>query len=327
MAHYLEATKPDNDARKDLFEGMLTAVEHVGRLYSAAFNKRKAILDPIAHATRFQTRSVMVIGLGASNVLETGLTLNPLYGTPMIPGTSIKGIVAHYCSTVLGAADSRYKGPNIGTDNESRQKAGEIYEALFGKLEQSMDEAGGVNKIDAESGFLRFYDAWMVPEDVAKSLVPDVMTPHHGDYYMGSAEVPTDFDDPNPVTFMTVKGTFEVHIGCEEPDEEKRKAWLKFANDIAKSALTAFGVGGKTRAGYGRMKPVKQVKPPKPPKEQKIVIADFVGVTGGKARFKVEGKTATFNPPVIPQRGQKQFKAIVVREDANSYVLKLAEVK
>ena len=263
MVRYLRAaldgTQEGVDAKKDIFDHMRTAAAAAQPIYARAFHLRREALSGVSAARTFETLGPMIVGLGGSNVLETGLTLNTLYGTPMIPGASVKGIVAHYCSQVLGAADPAYLGPALDDRNQPTQPAGEIYEALFGKVDRVYNAGGTVSPVptgEMSGGYLRFYDAWLEPDGLRDAFVDDVMTPHHGDYYGGKADLPTDFDDPNPVTFMAVQGRFEVRVGCEEPDPGKRREWLAFAMDLTQKALEAWGLGGKTRAGYGRMKAV-----------------------------------------------------------------------
>jgi CRISPR-associated protein Cmr6 len=97
-----------------------------------------------------------------------------------------------------------------------------------------------------DSGHVVFHDSWSYPG--SKGLVMDVMTPHHGNYYSGKPDAaPTDFDDPNPVTFLSVAGKFRVAVSCENND------WADFTLTLLKSALKDWGVGGKTSSGYGRM--------------------------------------------------------------------------
>ncbi len=334
MARYLKETKGKGEnstanesaiqARADLFEAMKKAEANVKPLYEIAAKRRDTALEKAdADFRDFETVGSMVIGLGGSNVLETGLTLNPTYGTPMIPGSSLKGITAHYCSAVLGATDPNYSA------------GGKIYEALFG-TESTVQEQN--------AGYIRFYDAWMLPESVKKALVDDVMTPHHGEYYSGEAETPTDFDDPNPVTFLSLKGKFKVWLACEEPDEAKRSEWLEFVHNLVKAALECYGVGGKIRAGYGRMKAIlseedKQRKAAKAagfnhvPGETVMIRCTKVEVNkkGKEKRTFVfeegaDGKTLrSQTPPKVPEG--TVFKAQIERIDRSNdvYMFKAIE--
>lgn len=343
MARYIKDIKGPSDksdaakdARRDLFCAMQSAVrsEAVINLYKEAFRRRSEVLNAAALKRDFKTRdgSVIAIGLGSSSVTETGLTLNPTFGTPMIPGSTLKGITAHYCSEVLGAADERYRGPVFDNSGRQTQPGGEIYETLFGKV--------GTDDVGDEAGYLSFYDAWITPDTLKDSLVNDVMTPHHGDYYVKGTE-PTDFDAPNPVTFMAVKGTFEVRLGCEEPDADKRDAWLRFAMKIVKDALDSYGVGGKTRAGYGRMKALKSAadsaKEQAAAKAAADAAAGFMRKAGdvvsvicnkpnkkGNAQCKIDGKPVRFQTPLKASEGTElSLRILEINNDA--YLVELVQ--
>jgi CRISPR-associated protein Cmr6 len=49
-----------------------------------------------------------ILGLGIESVLETGLRLHATYGTPLIPGSSLKGLSSHYCAEEWGRTGQRY---------------------------------------------------------------------------------------------------------------------------------------------------------------------------------------------------------------------------
>ena len=219
MARYVKNLDDNNSSKLDLYEAMKDAAFNSKDLYTQAFNIRHKALSNIASSKSFKTLGTIIAGLGSSNVLETGLTLNPTYGIPMIPGSSIKGVTAHYCSKVFGP--------------------GKVYDTLFGKVSDEHDEQ--------EAGFLQFYDAWLIPESVKDAFVDDVMTPHHSDYYSGKSARPTDFDDPTPIRFLSVSGTFEVWIGCYDSE------WRDFAFRLTEDALKNFGIGGKITSSYGKM--------------------------------------------------------------------------
>ena len=109
MSHYYLKKLDDQSAsRIELFTAMKGAAVKVNPLYSRAFTRRQNLLKNIATPKYFKTSRPLVAGLGNSNVLETGLSLNPTYGLPMIPASTIKGITAHYCATVLGSENEDY---------------------------------------------------------------------------------------------------------------------------------------------------------------------------------------------------------------------------
>lgn len=234
MDRYLQVPIKDEDkdhptARRVLFEAMCKSLAQSKEIYTAAFERREAFFKDLKSKGLFETAGRLVIGLGGENVLETGLTLNHTYGTPMIPGTALKGLAAHYCEQAWGAADERFK---LGA---------EYHKVIFGTTE--------------DSGHIIFHDAWIAPMSLEGSLQPDVMTPHHGDYYSDEKGLtpPTDFDDPNPVTFLSVVGSFLIAISCDVPGPIGDE-WAERIFELLSDALREWGIGGKTNAGYGRLR-------------------------------------------------------------------------
>ena len=108
---------------------------------------------------------------------------------------------------------------------------------------------------------LGFEDAWVKPQSLKESLTElpedqvlqdDVMTPLRPDYYQGKGD-PTDCLNPVIVPFLSVQGTLQFAIRPETSSEEGRK-WARVALQLCRQALGNWGIGGKTRAGYGRMR-------------------------------------------------------------------------
>jgi CRISPR-associated protein Cmr6 len=226
-------------ARDELLDTAISSIHNSKDVYTSAFKQRRAELERLGGTFgTFKIEGRLIIGLGASNVLETGLTLNHIYGTPIIPGSSLKGLASHYCSTVWGACDAQFKRPDV------KGQDGKFFVFLFGTTE--------------DAGFLTFHDAWIKPDSLPKALVRDVMTPHHGSYYMkevknGAMSAPSDFDDPNPVTFLSTRGDFEICVSCETCEIKKgdNRIWELRALDLLAQALSNWGIGGKTSSGYG----------------------------------------------------------------------------
>jgi CRISPR-associated protein Cmr6 len=75
----------------------------------------------------------------------------------------------------------------------------------------------------------------------------DVVTCHHGTYYRGEMPVAFDTEDPIPVYFPTAASgiTFVFTVFGED------KNLADFARTCLRVALSTFGAGGKTAAGYG----------------------------------------------------------------------------
>jgi len=223
-----------------LLEAAIVASLSAKPIYAFAFKRWEDTLSVEPAKIELHVQGRLIVGLGGDNVLETGLTLHHTYGVPYIPGTALKGLAAHYCDQVWGEADDKWK------------RGAEYYKTLFGAQN--------------DAGHIIFHDAWITPDSLKKDdrsgLVRDVMTPHHGDYYsekkyesgpkVGKPIPPTDFDDPNPVTFLSVTGSFLVVVSCDVDDEEGQKC-AALALGLVKEALREWGVGGKTSSGYGRL--------------------------------------------------------------------------
>jgi CRISPR-associated protein Cmr6 len=166
----------------------------------------------------------MVLGTGNESVLETAVTLHRTYGVPYIPGSALKGLAASLARQDCG---------------DDWIKTSENYNTVFGNT--------------AESGCLVFFDAlYMAEKGISLARNPlkrDVLTPHHREYYMGSAP-PADWDDPKPVHFLSATGSYLVAIAASAGGED----WLNAVWEILEYALTEVGIGAKTSSGYGRLK-------------------------------------------------------------------------
>ena len=177
-----------------------------------------------ADTARFRSVSLklktrLFIGLTGGGMLETGCAISRPYGTPYIPGSSVKGVVAAHAQQRL-------------------DQTGDTFRELFGARPTE-------DRLDALSGLIAFHDAWWVPDSAERPLVEEVVTTHHPRYYAEEGATPaTDFDRPIPNAQVAAQGEFIFVVGG--PTE-----WLDFAQQMLISALTASGIGAKTRAGYG----------------------------------------------------------------------------
>ncbi|HOP06585.1 MAG TPA: type III-B CRISPR module RAMP protein Cmr6 [candidate division Zixibacteria bacterium] len=228
---YLSTTGDKNEGKKRLLQVAIKSVCGQHDIYTLAFDRWKKLRGS-SLSTEMSVRGRLIVGLGAHTPLETGLTLHHTYGTPVIPGSALKGLAAHYCDEVWGPVDDAFAFN------------GDAHEALFGTQESA--------------GHILFHDAWILPESLltGRSLMADVMTPHHSDYYGAKAgdteNAPTDSDMPIPVSFLSVTGNFLICVECDDTSENGEK-WKKFALRLLSDALTHRGVGAKTNSGYGRL--------------------------------------------------------------------------
>ena len=175
-----------------------------------------------ARTATVTTLGRLVVGLGADSVLENAITLHRTYGVPYIPGSALKGLAAHYAHNRL--------------DDPAWKKRGKAHIILFGDT--------------TSAGYVTFFDALYVPGSTPneKPLALDVVTVHHPDYYQSKDSPPADWDSPNPVPFVSVRGGVQFLVALHGPDE-----WVEAAFRILALALKEEGIGAKTNSGYGRM--------------------------------------------------------------------------
>jgi CRISPR-associated protein Cmr6 len=82
------------------------------------------------------------------------------------------------------------------------------------------------------------------------------MNPHYGDYYGDTTNrvAPTDYQNPVPIPFLTVKDTnFQFIIGSKKEHLKNFEIGGKTIDVWLTEALENHGIGAKTAVGYGRM--------------------------------------------------------------------------
>lgn len=166
----------------------------------------------------------LAIGLSNETVLETDLTLHPLYGLPLIPGSALKGL----CRTYVTGEIAGHMSKKIDEDDETVQR-------IFGSPEQS--------------GTVIFFDA--IPFEGKATFALDIINVHYPDYY-GKGKAPTNDQRPNPVAFLTIADTlFTFALAPHNRTRQEQQADVITASQWLQEALQEYGVGGKTSAGYG----------------------------------------------------------------------------
>lgn len=224
--------------------------------------------------------SRMLVGHGNSSAIDVGLTVHHTWGIPVIPGSALKGLAAHYVDATYGPTDPG-KLPWEQQDDERARTdyqgvtwngrridrgPGAIYRALFGAPNAREDDAMREHDFEAgaAAGRVTFHDALYVPDSSAdnKPLAADVLTVHQKRYYDNGLRwtrwnqhrrgqepdvpLPNDYDDPNPVAFLTVRPKICLLLVLSGPSE-----WTELAGQLLQDALETWGAGGKTSAGYG----------------------------------------------------------------------------
>lgn len=254
---------PRERPREDLRDEWLGRLEklELPRHYELAYQRwAHALLTDGSAVACGRLTSRLLVGHGNASPTEVGLTLHRTWGVPIVPGSALKGLLAHYVATVYGPDDAR--------DDPERERfrgvrwegkrivegPGDVYRAVFGAPAAGDDD-------DGEAGYVVFHDALVVPARTAggaavqmRPFARDVLTPHQASYARGGGRSergddvwPSDYDDPVPVAFLSVRPGVEFLFALSgDPD------WTRWAMDLLCAALAQWGVGGKTVAGYGR---------------------------------------------------------------------------
>lgn len=208
---------------------------HLEKMISLAYSapkryqelKRRYFFDQ-RYSFVLRTRTRLLVGFaGTDTVFENSISLHPFYGFPVIPGSSIKGLLRNYCES-SGITSDKIR-TMLGDEAEAEER---------------------------EEGKVVFLDAWPEkwPPGKGGVLEADIMTPHYGKYYSGRG-LPSDKDTPNPISFLAVPQGIEFRF-CLLPsrtcqDEENIVAEAK---GYLVSALKTFGIGAKTSSSYGYFK-------------------------------------------------------------------------
>lgn len=296
--------------------------------YARFFERWKAgFQEPRAHTFALTLASRLLVGHGNSSATEVGLTIHHTWGVPVIPGSALKGLLAHYVDAVYGPKDPtlapweqpeserprvNYQGV-LWRDRRIERGPGSVYRTLFGAPEAEQDALVREHGFEAgaSAGLVTFHDAFYVPGSVPddKPFAVDVLTVHQKTYYDSSgAHWPNDYDNPNPVAFLTVRPGVRMLLALSGPQE-----WRELAERLLRDALEKWGVGAKTSAGYGRLvspdkrAPEPGLSVPSRPRHrtgERIVVTRVEDPGGkGKIKFRADdgflGHFAGEEPPTV----------------------------
>lgn len=290
------------EAYKDFFDRWKTALAQAGVAEK--------------HMRQAEVVARMAVGLGGEAVLETAITLHRTYGVPYIPGSALKGVAASYARNKLD-------------DSAWRKQSGRAYEIMFGNT--------------TAAGYVTFFDALYVPgsgyeneQRKPQALWPDVITVHHPDYYSGKDSAPADWDNPNPVPFLTATGKYLIALQGDD-------AWVERAFEILALALAEEGVGAKTSSGYGRMRvagmEIASVQPTNPdlpssqPKARpqletvtrkgtvtRLFSSKRGGVTGGIVQDAVTGQECQFSTDILEGNQPGKGTSVIFKTQGDAVV-------
>lgn len=187
----------------------------------------------------------LIVGLGNESVYDTSMTLHHVYGIPYIPASAVKGVVRSWMII-----------ERFGQDEKEAIKDKGFCD-VFGCPTKIKDTPSYYE--EERQGKIWFFDAFPLSKP---EIEVDIMNPHYMPYY-SDGEPPTDYHDPKPIPFLTVRrGTvFQFLVGIKESDDDEVIESGKFegrkpsevAKEWLKKALEEHGVGAKTAVGYGYM--------------------------------------------------------------------------
>ena len=274
--------KVSNDNKPSWFERVTKSKPH--RDYTHSYDAWYDVVHSLGYTAFVKTTSPLLIGVGEPSAVEVGLTIHPTWGVPYIPGSALKGLLSHYLMATYGPeqlgvhpSDPSHPEPERAPyqgvtwqGSKITHGPGAVYRAIFGAPTAESDEDYSEN-VGAIVGQVTFHDALMKPLPEADSEGPymrDMVNPHVSSYYRKGDQGdqwPNDRESPIPVFFLAVRPQLEFTIAISGAPELQ-----ELTLDLLVEALKAWGIGAKTRAGYGRVGgcendgSVRKIKPPAP---------------------------------------------------------------
>jgi len=278
---------------------------HVPAAYERWYERWKGLVascPPATATAEVEVEGRLAIGLGAESVLETALTLHRSFGVPYLPGPALKGLAA---AAARHGSDDAWHPKADGTES--------AYRTLFGDIEAS--------------GYVTFHDGVWIPNGAELPLNLDVMTVHHPDYYQTGDAPPAEWDDPNPVSFLSARGKYLVAVTGP-------KRWADRALEILAVALADDGIGAKTGAGYGRLRLVSggtasmaaraSNLPPWPPQVRTLNLGN-VGTEVPRLLGQYAGEAPAVARAIVEQLGRDAYRVALRKEKKWALLIREAE--
>lgn len=254
------------DDKDERIDEWLDHLEHIAVSpdYAQHFARWRANFGDDSLVAHVELRGRLLVGHGNPGGHEVGLTVHHTWGVPVIPGTALKGLLAHRLDILYGPEGD----PPDGDDERARWRGvrwdgsviahgpGEHHRALFGAPDAGDDdELRALGRPSgASAGLVHFHDALYIPDSVEndRPFSRDVLTVHHKPYYDQRGETwPNDWESPVPIRFVTVRPPARFLIVLT--GRRGASDWTRLAMRELLAALADWGVGGKTSLGYGRL--------------------------------------------------------------------------
>lgn len=241
---YARAGKMDQQ-QQELRDLKLNESPADAQVLRAALLRRNGVL-PEGFTWQRTTSDSLTLHLSRASVLEnTSLCLHPVYGFPYLPGTGLKGLARAWAETVWSQSQP------------DRHAAWDRIHAVFGAGDKTDEDKPwmptGFGKPEEDrAGGVVFHDAWPIEPP---KLQLDFLTPHHKGYYECAA-APGDWEDPEPASFLSIPSGTEFTFAIAPAAHCTDRTLVEDARRWLDDALTVFGAGAKTNAGYGVFRPV-----------------------------------------------------------------------
>ncbi|MCX7759107.1 MAG: type III-B CRISPR module RAMP protein Cmr6 [bacterium] len=217
-----------------------------------------------------ETNQRMVIGLGDESVFEVSITLDHLTGVPFIPASSLKGL---------------FKAVIFTQKIENRELSESEIVSFQKKLEEDLNSED-TDVLEMQilfgtqhlKGCLIFTDTYPSHDSFENGNIfeIDITNCHYMSYYT-EGKIPGDWENPNPVFFITVrkgikfkldiffdlnrwnniKEYLKTRINSIDKIEKTIDKWMnqkEIWDTLVYEALSVYGIGAKTRLGYGTFK-------------------------------------------------------------------------
>lgn len=227
----------------------------------------------------------LAVGLGASHVLETALTLDRNTGLPYIPGSTLKGLarawglieVANALGIKLedastydeknpsplnklsdfiidGTIEKAYQEPNKKKQEEAFERIHKALkiEEITPQAKEKIDRFSFVFGSQQNAGAVNFVDG-IYNGEKAPTYETDVMTPHYKDYYGsgGKSAAPSEDDNPNPVSFLTIGSRQKFAFGVLPRQSAWRETDAPLGQRETVETAAAALIDGLTKLGVG----------------------------------------------------------------------------
>jgi CRISPR-associated protein Cmr6 len=221
----------EQDRKNETIQKMMSGFsEEAFRLYRQAFDVWRKFLASDSKASCFEMAcsTPLIVGKGDHSVHEFGISLQPPWAAPVIPGSGIKGVLSAW---------AHENGSNDWQKSVWSEVGGNHAILMFGGLDSDRRLKAGV---------LDFLDAWWVPRTKNPFKI-DIINVHYRSYYQGnSPNWPDGTDSPVPNKFIVVQPGERFLFALRGPAD-----WRELAKRMLVQAAGEKGFGGKTRVGYG----------------------------------------------------------------------------